>query len=68
MISSHPEHRLLATAAAEHIARASGVVRHDIALTLGSGWSHVAQELGETLAVMDASDVPGFRKPPLPRE
>jgi purine-nucleoside phosphorylase len=61
----HPEHRLLATIAAEHIARASGVVRHDIALTLGSGWSHVAESLGETLAVMPAEDVPGFRKPVL---
>jgi len=61
----HPEHRLLVTAAAEHIARASGVVRHDVALTLGSGWAQVAEDLGQTLAIIDAADVPGFRKPVL---
>ncbi len=65
MSTSHPEHRLLAAAAAEHIARASGVVRHDIALTLGSGWSEVGESLRETLAVINASEVPGFRKPAL---
>jgi purine-nucleoside phosphorylase len=56
---------LLASAAAEHIARASGVVRHDIALTLGSGWAAVGESLGESLAVIDAAEVPGFRKPAL---
>jgi len=61
----HPEHRLLVTAAAEHIARASGVVRHDVALTLGSGWAQAAESLGETLAVINAAEVPGFRKPAL---
>lgn len=65
MSTPHPEHRLLVTAAAEHIARASGVVRHDIALTLGSGWAQAAEDLGETLAIIDAADVPGFRKPVL---
>ena len=65
MSTPHPEHRLLVTAAAEHIARASGVVRHDVALTLGSGWAQVAEDLGQTLAIIDAADVPGFRKPVL---
>lgn len=65
MSTPHPEHRLLVSAAAEHIARASGVVRHDIALTLGSGWAQASESLGETLAVIDASEVPGFRKPAL---
>ena len=65
MSTPHREHGLLANAAAEQIARASGVVRHDIALTLGSGWSEAAQSLGETLAVIPANEIPGFRKPAL---
>jgi purine-nucleoside phosphorylase len=63
--TSHPDHRMLVNAAAEHIARASGVVRHDVALTLGSGWAKASEALGETLAVIDAAEVPGFRKPAL---
>ena len=51
----------LALEAAERIARLSGVDRHDIALTLGSGWGKAAELIGETVAVMDAADVPGFR-------
>ena len=65
MSTPHREHGLLANAAAEQIARASGVVRHDIALTLGSGWAQAASELGETLAVIPANEVAGFRKPVL---
>lgn len=62
MTTPHFEHHLLAQAAAEYIARASGVVRHDIALTLGSGWAGAGEQLGETLAVIDAQELPGFHK------
>lgn len=65
MTNKPTEHHLLAQAAAEYIARSSGVVRHDIALTLGSGWAQAGETLGETLALIDAHDVPGFRRPAL---
>ena len=51
----------LARKAADRIAALSGVARHDIALTLGSGWGKAAELLGEPVAVMDAADIPGFR-------
>lgn len=65
MTNNHPRKHKLATAAAEAIARASGVVRHDIALTLGSGWAAAVDSLGTRLATLDAREVPGFRKPAL---
>jgi purine-nucleoside phosphorylase len=53
-----------ATAAAE-IAEMTGVPRHDIALTLGSGWAKAADLIGETTATIPATDVTGFSKPAL---
>ncbi|GAB2697470.1 purine-nucleoside phosphorylase [Microbacterium marinum] len=53
-----------ATAAAD-IARLTGVERHDIALTLGSGWGKAAELIGETTATIDATEVTGFSKPAL---
>ncbi|MDJ1112908.1 purine-nucleoside phosphorylase [Microbacterium dauci] len=53
-----------ATAAAD-IARLTGVPQHDIALTLGSGWSKAAELIGETTATLDATEVTGFSKPAL---
>ncbi|GAB4099108.1 purine-nucleoside phosphorylase [Sinomonas halotolerans] len=53
----------LAQAAADHIARATGVPRHDIALVLGSGWGGAADLIGETTATLTASEVPGFSAP-----
>jgi purine-nucleoside phosphorylase len=47
------------TAAAE-IARATGVARHDIALTLGSGWAKAADLIGETVAEVPATEITGF--------
>ncbi|HLP23256.1 MAG TPA: purine-nucleoside phosphorylase [Microbacteriaceae bacterium] len=51
--------------AAQAIAELSGVPRHDIALTLGSGWGGAADLLGETVATIPAEQVPGFSKPAL---
>ena len=51
----------LAREAAAHLARATGVARHDIALVLGSGWSGAADLLGETIAEIPSAEVPGFR-------
>jgi purine-nucleoside phosphorylase len=53
-----------ATAAAE-IADKTGVARHDIALTLGSGWAKAADLIGETTATIPATEVTGFSKPAL---
>jgi len=49
--------------AASKIAELTGVAKHDIALTLGSGWAKAADLIGETVATIDASEVPGFSKP-----
>lgn len=51
----------LASQAAAVIAELSGVERHDIALTLGSGWGKAAELLGEIVAEIPAHQVPGFR-------
>jgi purine-nucleoside phosphorylase len=55
----------IAAEAADDIARLSGVPRHDIALTLGSGWGGAAELIGETVATIPAPDVTGFSKPAL---
>jgi len=55
----------VAKEAAAAIAAATGVEKHDIALTLGSGWSKAADLIGETTATIPASDIPGFSKPAL---
>jgi len=51
----------LARRAADAIADASGVARHQIAITLGSGWKTAADHLGETVAEIPAHEIPGFR-------
>ncbi|MDF2918217.1 MAG: purine-nucleoside phosphorylase [Microbacterium sp.] len=55
----------VAREAAADIARISGVERHDIALTLGSGWGRAAELIGETTATIPATDVTGFSRPAL---
>ncbi|GAA5038957.1 purine-nucleoside phosphorylase [Microbacterium fluvii] len=55
----------VAAQAADDIARLTGVDRHDIALTLGSGWGKAAELVGETTATIPATEVTGFSKPAL---
>ncbi|MBN6192627.1 purine-nucleoside phosphorylase [Aneurinibacillus sp. BA2021] len=55
----------VAAAAASDIARLTGVEKHDIALTLGSGWGKAADLIGETVATIPATEVTGFSKPAL---
>nr|WP_201470252.1 purine-nucleoside phosphorylase [Microbacterium hydrocarbonoxydans] len=55
----------VASAAAADIARLTGVEKHDIALTLGSGWGKAADIIGETIATIPATEVTGFSKPAL---
>lgn len=54
--------RALAAEAAQAIANATGVAKHDIALVLGSGWGGAAELLGDVVAEIPAEDIPGFRK------
>ncbi|MCC2030147.1 purine-nucleoside phosphorylase [Microbacterium sp. YMB-B2] len=55
----------IAAEAAADIARLTGVEKHDIALTLGSGWGKAAELIGETVATIPATEVTGFSKPAL---
>lgn len=50
----------VALTAADEIAAATGVKKHDIALTLGSGWGAAAEQLGEIVATVPAADITGF--------
>ncbi|WP_295011684.1 purine-nucleoside phosphorylase [uncultured Microbacterium sp.] len=55
----------IAAEAASDIRRLTGVDRHDIAVTLGSGWGKAAELIGETVATIPATEVTGFSKPAL---
>ena len=50
----------VADAAAAVIRELTGVERHDVALVLGSGWGQTGDLIGETLATIENTDVPGF--------
>ncbi|GAA4398491.1 purine-nucleoside phosphorylase [Fodinibacter luteus] len=52
----------VADAAAAVIRERTGADRHDVALVLGSGWGQTGDLIGETLATIDNTDVPGFGK------
>lgn len=55
----------IASQAAEQIAELSGIMRHDMALTLGSGWARTADALGETVSTISATEIVGFSAPAL---
>ena len=55
----------VASDAAADIARLTGVERHDVALTLGSGWGRAAELIGQVTATIPATEVTGFSKPAL---
>ncbi|MER3389236.1 MAG: purine-nucleoside phosphorylase [Microcella sp.] len=55
----------VAAQAAAQLADATGVERHDIALTLGSGWAKAADLIGETTHTIAAPDIAGFSTPAL---
>ncbi|MCE0458228.1 purine-nucleoside phosphorylase [Curtobacterium flaccumfaciens] len=52
--------------AAAAIAEQSSIERHDIALTLGSGWGKAADIIGETVSEIPAEQVPGFSASAVP--
>jgi purine-nucleoside phosphorylase len=55
----------VAAQAAAQIAERTGIERHDLALTLGSGWARAADVMGETTATVPADEIAGFSKPAL---
>jgi purine-nucleoside phosphorylase len=52
-----------ARAAATALRERTGVARHDIAVVMGSGWLPAADALGETLAEVPVTELPGFAVP-----
>ncbi len=50
-------------AAAAELARRTGVERHDLAIVLGSGWVPAIDALGEPVAEVTVTDLPGFLPP-----
>ncbi|MFT4122865.1 MAG: purine-nucleoside phosphorylase [Microbacteriaceae bacterium] len=65
MTSADADPFALAATAAAQIAERTGVDRHEIALTLGSGWGKAADLLGETTATIPATEIVGFSRPAL---
>jgi purine-nucleoside phosphorylase len=55
----------IADLAAAEITLRTGVAKHDIALTLGSGWAKAADLIGETTATIPAAEITGFSAPAL---
>ena len=55
----------VAAQAADQLREKTGVEKHDIALTLGSGWGSAADLIGETTATFSADEITGFSKPAL---
>ncbi len=52
--------KAVAAEASDQVAAATGVARHELAFTLGSGWARAADLMGETVAEIPATDVLGF--------
>jgi purine-nucleoside phosphorylase len=55
--------RAKAEEAATALARATGVLHHDVAMIMGSGWVPAAEQLGAPTADIDISTLPGFSAP-----
>lgn len=53
----------LAAQAAAALASATGVIRHDVAVIMGSGWAPAAARLGTPSAEIAISSLPGFTAP-----
>jgi purine-nucleoside phosphorylase len=52
-----------AAEAARVLAEKTGVAHHDIALVMGSGWLPAVDALGEAVAEIASTDLPGFAPP-----
>lgn len=58
-----PTPQELADKAASALASATGVIRHDVAVVMGSGWAPAAAELGTPTAEVEIGALPGFTAP-----
>jgi len=56
----------LADEAAQVLASRTGVHHHDVVVVLGSGWSGAAAALGESVAQLPTTELPGFLAPIAP--
>lgn len=63
---SATNYRALTESAAGAIRDHSGIENYSLALTLGSGWAKAAELIGDKVAEISASDVPGFAKSSIP--
>jgi purine-nucleoside phosphorylase len=61
--STEPTPQALASEAADRLRELTGVDRHDVALVIGSGWLPAVDSLGEVVAEVSTTDVPGFAPP-----
>ena len=59
-------YRALTESAAGAIRDQSGIENYSLALTLGSGWAKAAELIGDKVAEISATDVPGFAKSSIP--
>ena len=62
-MSTDPSPQDLARTAADQLRELTGVDRHDVALVMGSGWLPAVEALGEPVAEIAISDLPGFAPP-----
>ena len=62
-VSTDPSPQDLARTAADRLRELTGVDRHDVALVMGSGWLPAVEALGEPVAELAMSDLPGFAPP-----
>ena len=58
-----PDPAAVAQKAATALATATGVLRHDVAIVMGSGWAPAAALLGAPSAEVAIGDLPGFTAP-----
>ena len=62
-VDAATEHQAKAQEAASALARATGVLHHDVALVMGSGWVPAADRLGAATKDIDVTTLPGFPAP-----
>jgi purine-nucleoside phosphorylase len=58
-----PDPGELARRAAHAIAERTGVLKHDVGIVLGSGWSPAVAALGSPTTVLPQAEIPGFTPP-----